>query len=447
MDINIVTFRLFLLLGKSTDNSSLFEQADSLLGVDLYLFDDMLHALSHIHLVPDVVVIDADIFDTNFLLEQIRKNSPSSEIYLFGGDIDFRKAIEIIRMGATDYYSKNGIPTNFLVNLQKKFNQKILVETEKESKNSSVEKFKTFGFIGNSRSMQKLYRLMENAARSTGHICISGETGSGKEFVATTIQQLSRNKETPITFFDLCAVPEELLETELFGQEKNVFSGILKRQIGIIEKASGGTLVIDNIDTLKPPLQARLQRALQEKKYLRPGGQNIVFFNARIFALSQKNLLLEVDKGYFRKDLYYLLSTILVEVPPLRKRGQDILMLASHILRDFIRKNKLKSLIFTQSAKDTLLHHPFPGNIRELKAIVESSAMMASPPEIDKNDLIFHEVPSISDWLGEELTLEQFTNNIILYYLEKYNNDVLLVAKKLDIGKSTIYRLLKKINP
>lgn len=444
MDTTIVRFRLFILFSPSPSRNILLSQAQSLSDVDLYIFEDILQALAHIHLCPDLLVADAANFDAVFLLEQTKENSPMTKTILIGQPLPTRKIVLLMKKGAADYIETSELTENMLQSELTEFNTKILSNNSKNAKITIVEKFKAFGFVGNSRSMQNLYRLMENAGRSSGHICIVGESGSGKELVAKTIQQLSKNKEAPLYFFDIYAIPEALLEIELFGQEKNVFSGILKRHIGIIEQASGGILIIDNVDIMPLPLQGRLQRALQEKKFLRPGGQNIVFFNARILAMSQKNLLNAVEKGQFRKDLYYQLSTILIEVPPLRKRGQDILILASHILRDFIRKNKLKTLIFTQSAKDILLSHSFPGNVRELKAIVESSAMMASPPEISKDDLIFHETIAINTWLGEELTLQAFTDNIILYYLDKYDNDVLLVADKLNIGKSTIYRLLKK---
>lgn len=446
MDSAVIQFRLFLLLDYKQEASHIIDQAKVLSDTDLYIFDDMLSMLAHIHLNPDLLLVDAEKFDLVFLLKQIKEESPSTKTILIGNALTIQKIISLLKLGASDYFQRTDLPKDLLSREKTSFYQKILSDKTIDTKISLVEKYKTFGFIGNSRVMRKLYRLIENAARNNGHICIIGESGTGKELVANTIHQLSKNKEKPFFLFDIYSTPKELLETTLFGQEKNVFSGILKRQIGIIEQASGSTLIIDNINALSLVLQTRLHRALQEKKFLRPGGQNIVFLNARIIALSQIDLLKAVNKNLFRKDLYYSLSNILIEIPPLRKRGQDILLHASHILREFIRNNKLKSLIFTQIAKDALLNHPFPGNIRELKSIIESSAMMATPPEIDKEDLIFNETPSISDWLGEELSMQEFTTKIILYYLSKYDNDVLLVAQKLAIGKSTIYRLLKKVS-
>ena len=432
MDSAVIQFRLFLLLDYKQEASHIIDQAKVLSDTDLYIFDDMLSMLAHIHLNPDLLLVDAEKFDLVFLLKQIKEESPSTKTILIGNALTIQKIISLLKLGASDYFQRTDLPKDLLSREKTSFYQKILSDKTIDTKISLVEKYKTFGFIGNSRVMRKLYRLIES--------------GTGKELVANTIHQLSKNKEKPFFLFDIYSTPKELLETTLFGQEKNVFSGILKRQIGIIEQASGSTLIIDNINALSLVLQTRLHRALQEKKFLRPGGQNIVFLNARIIALSQIDLLKAVNKNLFRKDLYYSLSNILIEIPPLRKRGQDILLHASHILREFIRNNKLKSLIFTQIAKDALLNHPFPGNIRELKSIIESSAMMATPPEIDKEDLIFNETPSISDWLGEELSMQEFTTKIILYYLSKYDNDVLLVAQKLAIGKSTIYRLLKKVS-
>jgi DNA-binding NtrC family response regulator len=208
--------------------------------------------------------------------------------------------------------------------------------------------------------------------------------------------------------------------------------------------ASGGSLYFENIDAMPIHLQSRIMRALKEKKFIKPGGQNIVFWNSRLMLVEKTKLDKAVKNGQVLEDLYHYIKNTNIQIPALRTRKQDIISIANNILREFLRRNKLKSLIFTQGAKDALTHYPYHGNLQEMKTIIEASALFCKGNEIDKEDLIFQQKPLFENWQAEELTMDEYIEKIIHSFLYKYDQNVLLVAKKLNIGKSTIYRLLSK---
>ncbi|RME12155.1 MAG: sigma-54-dependent Fis family transcriptional regulator, partial [Bacteroidetes bacterium] len=232
---------------------------------------------------------------------------------------------------------------------------------------------------------------------------------------------------------------------ELFGYEKGAFTGAQSQKKGQFELADGGTLFLDEITELDMSMQAKLLRALQEREFMRIGGSKPIAFNVRIITASHKDMAEEVAKGNFREDLYYRLLGLSIELPPLRDRGNDVLLLAQHFLNEFTKANGMERMSFSEEARQKLLDYPFPGNVRELKAVVDLAAVMASGPSIMPEDIRFNSARSKEEnFLHEELTLEEYKERIIRHYLGKYNNDVLFVAKKLGIGKSTIYRMLKE---
>ncbi len=190
-------------------------------------------------------------------------------------------------------------------------------------------------------------------------------------------------------------------------------------------------------------MQAKLLRVIQEKEIIRVGGNRPIKFDARIIVATNKILSQEVHKGNFREDLYYRLLGLPIELPPLRFRGNDIIILAKHFMDDFCKENKMPVMKITQDAQNKLLRYPYPGNVRELKAIVELACVMSNTDTIETDHISFNSTDTKSDFLVEEDTLEGYNRKIIRFYLQKHNNNVLLVAKKLDIGKSTIYRMIK----
>jgi DNA-binding NtrC family response regulator len=239
------------------------------------------------------------------------------------------------------------------------------------------------------------------------------------------------------------AIPRELLESELFGHEKGAFTGAYTRNIGKFEEANGGTIFFDEIAEMDIDLQVKILRAIQEREITRVGGSSVIKVDVRIITATNKDLQEEVRKGRFREDLYYRLLGLPVILPPLSERENDIIILANHFLKEFCKENNLPKKEFSSKARSKMLSYHFPGNVRELKAIVELSAVMSNQQVIDEEDIMFSPTNTGIDIFAQEMTLREYENKIIKHYLEKNNNNVVLVAKKLDIGKSKIYNMIK----
>ncbi len=296
--------------------------------------------------------------------------------------------------------------------------------------------------VGSSESIQKVFGLVQKAANSSINVTITGETGTGKELIAKAIHQHSIRAKKPFVAVNISAIPSELLESELFGHEKGAFTGAASQRIGKFEEANGGTLFLDEIGEMHINLQSKLLRVLQEREISRLGATGTIPVDVRILTATHRNLLEEVRKGNFREDLFYRLLGIQVYLPPLRERGPDVLLIAQKLLQDFCTHNHLRPKSLSSEAQKKLLRHTFPGNIRELKAVVELGAILAEKDIISAADIQLQETQVNAD--AEEKTLDEYIAETVQRYLNKYDNNVLLVADKLKIGKSTIYRMIRK---
>jgi transcriptional regulator with PAS, ATPase and Fis domain len=242
----------------------------------------------------------------------------------------------------------------------------------------------------------------------------------------------------------MAAIPQELMESELFGHEKGSFTGAQARRLGKFEEAQGGTIFLDEIAELNFNLQAKLLRVLQEREVTRVGGSESVKLDLRIITATHQNLPQLVQKKTFREDLYYRLLGLPITLPPLRERSSDILILAKHFIHEFSTSNKLKSPQLSEGAKEKLMRYNFPGNVRELKAIVDLACVISDGHIIESADITYPSMGISHELTAIEKTMEEYNWDIIMTFLKKYNNNVMTVAKKLGIGKSTIYNLIKK---
>ena len=296
---------------------------------------------------------------------------------------------------------------------------------------------------GQSAVLQKIFVLMDKASKTNINISITGETGTGKEVVAKAIHYNSDRKRKKFVAVNMAAIPNELIESELFGHEKGAFTGAIARKEGKFEEANGGTIFLDEIAELDLSLQSKLLRVLQEREVVRVGGNENVKFDVRLIIATNKNLATEVKKGNFREDLYYRIIGLSIELPALRDRGNDILILARYFLDEFVRENKMGIISFTQDAKDKLMRYNYPGNVRELKSMIELAAVMSDGSAIKAIDISYMSATEDETFITEEKTLRQYTNDIIKFYLKKNDDDVMRTAKMLDIGKSTIYKMMQ----
>jgi len=245
---------------------------------------------------------------------------------------------------------------------------------------------------------------------------------------------------------NVAAMPKDLIESELFGHEKGAFTGANIRRIGKFEEANGGSLFLDEIAEMDISLQAKLLRALQEKEIVRVGSNKPIKTDCRIIVATNQNLQEAVLNGKFRRDLYYRLYGLPIELSPLRQRGNDTLVLAKHFINSFCNENEIPLKTLSKSAVDKLLSYPFPGNIRELKSVIELAITLADDNEITDKNIVLGNEALLMEMEEKEMTLREYNIRIVKKYLEKYDNNTKRVAEKLGIGVATIYRMLKEDN-
>lgn len=417
---------------------------------DIQLFSTAKDCLSNLYLNPDVICLDFGLPDItgDILFKRLSEINPRLPLIIISGQENIEVAINFLKSGAHDYIVKNEHTKELLWNSLIRLNEKLSLKNEVEELKEALEKKYTFEntIIGQSTALKEIFKKLNKAVQTNINVSITGETGTGKEVVAKAIHFNSDRKNKPFVAVNMAAIPKELIESEFFGYEKGAFTGAVNKTIGKFEQANNGTLFLDEIAELDINLQSKLLRALQEREITRLGGAEKIKFNARIIIATHKNLAEEVKKGTFREDLYYRIIGLPIELPPLRERDKDVLVLAKHFIELFAKENKLKPKTLSESAKTKLLKYPFPGNVRELKSVIDLASVMADDVQITADDIIFNTVGATSNVtsFSSEKTLKQYTDEIILHCLKKNNNDVLKTAKILDIGKSTIYNLLQQ---
>ncbi len=414
---------------------------------EVEVFQDGKSLLANLYKNPSVITLDYNLPGMTGLevLTKIREFNPDLPVVIVSGQQDISTAIELLKKGVYDYIIKDqdtkdrlwNITKNIRENLQLK--QKISILEEEIGKKYEYQNL----IKGDSPPIHRIFTLIEKAVRTNITVSITGETGTGKELVAKAIHYNSSRKKMPFVAVNVTAIPRELIESEMFGYEKGAFTGANARRIGKFEEANKGTLFLDEIADMDLNMQAKLLRALQEDEVIRIGSNQIIKLDVRVIVATNKNLAEEVKKKKFREDLYYRLLGLPIELPPLRERGHDIFLLARFFVDEFCRKNKMNKLTITSEALNKLKKYPWPGNVRELKAIMELAAVMTNSDVIDKDDINFSSSNTLNDFLLDETTLEEYNVRIIKHFLEKYDNKVRVVSKKLGIGKTTLYRMMQ----
>ncbi len=391
---------------------------------------------------PALVIIAGDLARAAPLVRTARTVQPPAMVLVVAATPQATLTQELLKAGANgllpfDLHAADQIGTLALRNL-----------SERAAEPVAPPAFDHL--LGHSAPMQVVFQLIRKAATSTITVSIRGETGTGKEEVARAIHHGSNRSAGPFVGLNMAAIPRELLESELFGHEKGAFTGATSTRVGHFEQAHGGTLFLDEIADLDLPLQAKLLRVLQERTLTRVGGTTSRPLDVRLIVATHTDLALHVRAGTFREDLYYRLLGLPIVVPPLRERGADILLLANQFLREFCPPDVQRPCRFTPAAERMLLRHPYPGNVRELRAVVELAAVMVEGNEITDLDLVFPpdglHAPN-DDLLpvsaSPRVTLRQHNIRIVQHYLDYYKGNVLVVAGQLGVGKSTLYRMIQ----
>ncbi len=402
----------------------------------------------------DLVISDVQMprMDGLQLLQHVREHSPDTVVIMITAFSSTEQAVEAMKQGAYDYIIKPFKNEEIRIVIKNALERKLLREENLHLKKELEKRYSFAGLIGKCKPMQAVYTLVEKVADSRVNILVTGESGTGKELVARAIHYQGERKEKSFIPINCGAIPENLLESELFGHEKGSFTGAIRQKEGLIESASGGTLFLDEIGELPAMMQVKLLRVLQEREIRRVGGTQNIPVDIRLIAATNKELEKEVAEGRFREDLYYRLNVIPVHIPPLRERREDIPLLIEHFIAQASGEVKMR---VSDKAMRRMLDYAWPGNVRELENIIERCLVLGRGEELDESSLpaqfkgvgaletgFIESIPdtgfSIDDYLGG---LEK---GILLKALEKSGGVRKKAAGYLGITfRSIRYRLAK----
>ncbi len=398
---------------------------------------------------PSLITLDYRLPDFSGveLLKRIRFAYPELPVIVISGQEDIKTAVNLLKEGAYDYITKDEDIRERLLNSISNAKKNVMLAREVESLREELSNKYDFNksIIGNSDAITRVFKMLEKAVKTNITVSITGETGTGKEIVAKATHFNSPRKRFPFVAVNIAAIPDTLLESELFGHEKGAFTGAVARRVGKFEEANKGTIFLDEIGEMDMNLQAKLLRVLQEREIERIGGNSKVKLDVRVITATHRDLTKLVKEGKFREDLYYRLMGMPIHLPPLRERGFDIILISRYFIENFCKENGMPNVSLTQGAIDKLMSYGYPGNIRELKAMVELATVMCSEGKITEDDIHFNSLNDETHLFSQEKSLREYTFDIVRSFLKKYDNNVMLVARKLDIGKSTIYRYLQEM--
>ncbi len=343
---------------------------------EVILAEDGLEALDKMELGPfDVILCDIKMpqMDGIELLDKIKEREPDAVVVMISGHGTIDTAVEAIKKGAFDFISKPLDLNRLLITIRNATEKKQLV-TETQALKRKVSK--TYDMIGESEPIQRIKQMIERVAPTDARIFITGQSGSGKELVARWIHELSNRAKGPFIEVNCAAIPSELIESELFGHEKGSFTSAIKQKKGNFELASGGTIFLDEIGDMSHAAQAKVLRTLQENKITRVGGEKEIPVDVRVVAATNKEIQEEIKKSNFREDLYHRLSVILIHVPSLNERADDIPLLAEHFLDEVLHEQNMPPKAFTDDALEELKLIQWTGNVRELRNVIERLAIL-----------------------------------------------------------------------
>ncbi|MDA3879575.1 MAG: sigma-54 dependent transcriptional regulator [Prolixibacteraceae bacterium] len=396
---------------------------------------------------PDIISLDYKLPDMNGkqILTKIMKRMSPPQVIIVSGQKDIDTAVDMLKIGAYDYIVK-GIDTREKINIAiEKIIEKIELQEENKTLREAIADKYCFKKLikGSSKAIERVFDLMDKAVRTNINVSVYGETGTGKELVAKGIHYNSDRKNKPFVPVNISSIPETLIESELFGYEKGAFTGAESPRSGKIEMANGGTLFLDEIAEMNLNVQAKLLRVLQEREVTRLGSNNQFKFDVRLIIATHRNLKERVENGQFREDLYYRLLGLTIDLPPLRERGNDVIVLAKFFIDIFCDENNLSRKILSEETISKLCSYPFPGNVRELKALMELACVLSDGNQIELDHLNISPLNLKQNLLNTEKTLQEYNEDIIRFFVDKYQN-VREAARRLDVGKSTVYRYLKQ---
>jgi two-component system nitrogen regulation response regulator NtrX len=406
---------------------------------------------------PDMVLLDIWMpgIDGIATLKEIKSGNPFLPVILITGHGNIETAVKAIKLGAYDLIEKPLSIDKVIVAINNALNFRRLEEENRYLRKKTLEKN---SIDGRSRPIQELREKIAAVAPTDTWVLVTGENGTGKELVARTIHQLSPRADKPFVDINCAAIPEELIESELFGHEKGAFAGATFKKRGKFELASEGTIFLDEIGDMSLKTQAKILRVLQEQQFQRVGGSRTLKVNVRVIAASNKNLEKEIATGNFREDLYYRLNVVPIEVPRLQDRSEDIPLLVETFLGDSARQNRNQRKQIDPAALAELQTYAWPGNVRELKNLVERLVILVPRPTIEAADLpptyrpiegsnprrsSTDDIWQINDFKGARRAFEQA---YILRKLQESDSNVTRTAQQIRVGRSYLHKKLKQLD-
>ena len=402
--------------------------------------------------IPDLVLLDIQMpgIDGIETLKRIKEDEPRIPVIMMSAHGTIEKAVKSMKLGAYDFIKKPFAADRLMVTVQNALMTSSLKNEIDELKSELKDRYQFSNIIGQSGVMQAVFKSLEKVIDSNVTVLIQGESGTGKELIARAIHFHSKMRSNKSFVAVNCsALPESLLESELFGHEKGAFTGAAGRRIGKFEQGNGGTIFLDEVGLMSPMTQAKVLRVLQEREFERVGGNELIKVDIRLISATNLNLEDAMKRGDFREDLYYRISVFPIKLPSLRERKEDIPLLAAFFLDKYSKQEDKNLESITPDALELLMAYHWPGNVRELENAVERAVVLATGKEITAKDL-----PSAVRSLGEKKIYE--SDNTLSSWIEKLEEEALKqallecegnisqTAKKLGIGRATIYRKAKK---
>ncbi|MCX7823082.1 MAG: sigma-54 dependent transcriptional regulator [Syntrophobacterales bacterium] len=395
----------------------------------------------------DLIFLDIKMPDMSGIevLKNLKESSPNSLVVMITAYGSVETAVEAMKLGASDYLMKPFEPEHLVLLVEKLLQQKKLIEENLFLKEQVSKRTKYQELIGSASCMQKLFEIIEEVASVDSPVLIRGETGTGKELIAKAIHAKSPRRFGPFVAINCGAFPESLLETELFGHEVGAFTGAIRARKGRIEIAHGGTLFLDEIGEIPLKMQVDLLRVLEEKRFQRVGGREYIPVDFRFISATHKNLEEEIRLGRFRKDFYFRLNVIEIQVPPLRERKEDISLLAQHFLQKFRRETNKPVTTISKDALNLLYSYDWPGNVRELENAIERAVVLAKSRILTKEDFSFLLRPKLlENQVDEPKSLEEVERRHIEKILNETDWNISRAAKILGLNRTTLHAKIKK---
>ncbi len=401
----------------------------------------------------DLLLLDVRMPEMNGIqvLEEVKRINPEIDVIMMTAYGTIETAVKAIKTGAADFLTKPIELEELLIKIDRISERQALLRENKILREELREKgVKAEQIIYQSSVMNEVVNLAGRIARSNATVLIQGESGTGKELIARLIHTLSPRSSKPIIIVNCAALPESLLESELFGHEKGAFTGASQRRIGRFEEADGSTLFLDEIGDLNPSVQIRLLRFLQEREFQRVGGNQTIRSDVRIISATNQNLTEKVKQGIFREDLYYRLNVVAIAIPPLRDRKEDLSPLIDHFILQFATENNKKIQGITSEGRDLLLKYTYPGNVRELENIIERAVVITRDSVISIKDLPFFQESSMVDQKKTKITktlkekVEQLEYQMIQNALYETDNNQSKAASLIGISERMLRYKLKK---